>query len=320
MANPVPVSYSALAGDRVYGGRVSFLRDPSAISFTWPPGANCVIPNAEGVNAPIHPKVLDTGSPGWNGYRYWMAYTPYPKTDGDIKENPCVVASADGDTWVEPAPNPIEPAPPGVEKLVKYNSDTHLVLYQGVLHLIWRLFDNSTNKWIERLLYRTTSDGVNWSAAMPMNIETQIGVSKLLSPSVEFFNGQWWCWTFNRSATPVFCLLRTAPSIAGPWSTPQACSLQLPDNSREPWHLDVTRIPNGWAMLISDRARGGSQGWPWLAYSKDGVAWTVGSTPFATGSPQVYRSCLLRTTAGFDCWMTDWDSRKIRRMSVTAET
>ena len=34
----------------------------------------------------FHPKVLNFEKP-WNGYRYWMAYTPYPGAD-QRKENP----------------------------------------------------------------------------------------------------------------------------------------------------------------------------------------------------------------------------------------
>jgi len=34
----------------------------------------------------FHPKVLNFDKP-WNGYRYWMAYTPYPGAD-QRKENP----------------------------------------------------------------------------------------------------------------------------------------------------------------------------------------------------------------------------------------
>ncbi|MCH5229084.1 MAG: hypothetical protein J1F12_03695 [Muribaculaceae bacterium] len=37
----------------------------------------------------IHPKVLFFEN-GWNGYEFWMAYTPYPL--GEVNsENPCLV-------------------------------------------------------------------------------------------------------------------------------------------------------------------------------------------------------------------------------------
>ena len=315
MPNPAPAAYSAAIPDRVYGGRSAPVRDPSDASLAWPPAVTCSIPDAEGVNAPIHPKVLDFGADPFGGYRYWMAYTPYPGAQ-DVLENPCVVASSDGVTWVAPASNPIEPAPPGVKNGYKYNSDTHLLFAGDTLHLIWRLFDNVSGPWIESLLFRSTTDGVTWSAAQPLNIETHTGVSKLLSPSVERHGGRYYCWTLNRSSTPIYLQLRTASALNGPWSAPQLCTLLLPDLTREPWHADVIRVPNGWLMLISDRSRSGVVGRLWLAYSKDGISWTPASTALSTAAPTMYRSSLVRTPDGVKCWVTDWDARKIKTIVI----
>src|SRR5699024_7190098 len=53
------------------------------------------IPTYDNELQAIHPKVLYFPN-SWNGYKYWMAFTPY--TNSDIKtENPSIVASnADG--------------------------------------------------------------------------------------------------------------------------------------------------------------------------------------------------------------------------------
>lgn len=324
--------YSVPHGDRIYAGRPLPVHNPDEISFTWPPGPNCVIPSAEGVNAPIHPKVVDmqgrTPSGRWpdaNGYRYWMAWTPYPISgSADTKEQPCIVASNDGLNWVAPAPNPIVPAPPLVAQGKRYNSDTHLVLHNNALYLIWRLFDDldAEKPWREVLKYKVTLDGVNWSEERPMNLESisLSDKSMLLSPAVEFHNGTWYCWSLRRNvtSTPIPIELRTAPQIFGPWSAPTNCNIVLPDATREPWHLDVTRIPNGWAMLITDRDRATeASGRLWLAYGDDaGLAWTPKSNYFAAGSPNTYRSCLVRDATGFRCWITDYDARKIRPMNI----
>lgn len=48
----------------------------------------------------IHPKVLYFDR-GWNGHKWWMAYTPYPH--GSIAdENPCIAVSDDGINWAAP--------------------------------------------------------------------------------------------------------------------------------------------------------------------------------------------------------------------------
>lgn len=65
-------------------------------------------PTYDGSGQTVHPSVLDFGQgiirPGhtaWNGYRYWMAMTPYPNSQA-IYENPSLLCSHDGLTWTEP--------------------------------------------------------------------------------------------------------------------------------------------------------------------------------------------------------------------------
>ena len=45
-----------------------------------------------------HPKILRF-NPSWNGYYYWMAFTPYPNGD-QAKENPHILASNNMLKWV----------------------------------------------------------------------------------------------------------------------------------------------------------------------------------------------------------------------------
>ena len=60
------------------------------------------IPTSDGAGQCNHPSVIDFLSeyqlPEWNGYRYWMAMTPYPNSDA-TKECPNLVASHDGINW-----------------------------------------------------------------------------------------------------------------------------------------------------------------------------------------------------------------------------
>ena len=71
-----------------------------------------------------HPKILRF-NPSWNGYYYWMAFTPYPNGD-QAKENPHILASNNMLTWVEPNgyKNPLEPQPEGTPDK-QNNYDTH---------------------------------------------------------------------------------------------------------------------------------------------------------------------------------------------------
>lgn len=307
-------TYSAPADDRIYAGRDVPVRNPSLASITWPPGADCTIPSAEGVNAPIHPKVIDTGVGGWGGYRYWMAFTPYPLSNDDTKENPCVVASNDGDTWVAPAANPIVPAPAGVQQARNFNSDTHLLFHGGVMYLIWRHWTGETDYGppaVETLYYSASSDGVTWGAhTQIMQIAQDVVSSVLLSPCISFYDGEFWMWAYRRPL-PIVCHLYKATSLTGPWTGPTVCDLTINASPSEIWHFDTVRIPNGWAQFIGDRF--GTHNDQWVSYSKNGINWEPPKNLSLGVAPQVYRSSFVRNGAGFDCWVGDWGTRKIRR-------
>ncbi len=83
-------------------GCVLVLRDYFAPMFSNSEGS--VVLNIEtyidGKNQPTHPSVIDMGEE-WNGFRYWMAYSPYPNADGG-EENPCIGASNDMLHWKTP--------------------------------------------------------------------------------------------------------------------------------------------------------------------------------------------------------------------------
>ncbi|MDN4525312.1 hypothetical protein [Fictibacillus fluitans] len=130
--------------------------------------------NNDGKNQPIHPKVIafDTA---WNGFRFWMAYTPYPNAQPGA-ENPCIAASNDMIKWVTPsgASNPLVPTPNnGLNSMKYYNSDTHL-LYNantGKLEMYYReVWDTYEN------IYRiTSSNGSIWGA--PELVKTTNGLN-----------------------------------------------------------------------------------------------------------------------------------------------
>ena len=53
-----------------------------------------------GKNQVTHPNVIKFNNE-WNGYKYWMGYTPYPNADGE-EENPSIAASNDMYKWETP--------------------------------------------------------------------------------------------------------------------------------------------------------------------------------------------------------------------------
>lgn len=90
---------------------------------------------------------------GFNGYKYWMVFTPYfgilgESAESERYENPTVVVSNDGLNWIEPKgiSNPIQKAPAPYEcfPYIKnkenrgFWSDVDWVFYQNQFYLYYR--------------------------------------------------------------------------------------------------------------------------------------------------------------------------------------
>ena len=69
---------SGTSNPRNAGGMVQRLSSAAAVS-----AANYLtLPTPDGSGQMVHPDVIDFGSNNaWNGWRYWMAITPYTNTD-----------------------------------------------------------------------------------------------------------------------------------------------------------------------------------------------------------------------------------------------
>jgi hypothetical protein len=270
--------------------------------------ANAVNPlttiTSDGSGEALHPSVYDAGAGNtWNGYRYWMAITPFPDVASpDSYENPEILASSDGNTWVVPAglTNPIDPTPAS-----GYNSDVELYMEDGTLYCIWREYNDPAGPpppdTTETIYYKSSTDGVTWSAAVQMmqNTNTIVG----LSPSVIKIGSTYIMYTCN---TAGYINRWTASALSGPWSS----NLQIrPPTMTTIWHIDA--LHDGtyyWILVYSNAAHD-----LWLMRSRDGITFDV--TSAAVLSPSgiagrwdentLYRAAFLKTGENtFDVWYT----------------
>ena len=135
-------------------------------------------------NQATHPSVIQFEKK-WNGYRYWMTYTPYPYGN-DKKENPSLVASHDGIKWVVPpkVTNPI------VSTLIvpgylfdTYLSDSHLLYNEDTNELeIWYRYVSNRQK--NEMLYRVRSkDTIQWTTPEKL-ISDSKNLLQYISPSI----------------------------------------------------------------------------------------------------------------------------------------
>lgn len=250
-----------------------------------------------------HPKVLyfDTG---WNGWKYWMSYTPYP--DGNAEyENPSIAVSNDGENWTQAAgnENPVVKRPPNANKGAHY-SDPHLVMDGGTMELWYRYNpadpkNGGTSHIINIIYMKTSTDGVNWSD--PKLILNDKG--KYFSPAILLDNGVYKMWYSDDDGK---LHLRQSADLAD-WSEPE--TVNIPTQGHCIWHQDVIRTKTGYDIVFSAFKKGEfsrNNQCLYYASSADGVNF---STPVLILSPSkeenrldnqmIYRSSLVNVDGDY---------------------
>jgi hypothetical protein len=209
---------------------------------------------------------------GWNGWRYWMAFTPYPGANSDY-ENPSIAVSNDGEEWVLPLglTNPLVGKPAG-----GYNADTHLAMSPdgGTMYLIYReRLAGSVNN----LRVMETNNGVDWTA--PVTIMTgTIKVQDFASPSLFFDKtaNRWVCISHNLDGGATYPMQRfvtSGTSIYSGWGAASSITITNPTSGRTFWHSSFDLLPNGKVIgIIQDIVNGvaGAPGALFAAESLDG--------------------------------------------------
>lgn len=198
------------------------------------------IPTPDGTHQSVHPKVLYFKN-GWNGYKFWMAHTPYTFAD-DALENPCIAVSNDGENWIEPIgiTNPIEQKP---SETGAYNSDVHIFMKGDVMECWWRAVINN-----ESIIRRkTSSNGVDWS-----NTETLFtrGTLDILSPSIIYENDKYKMW-YVSNVNGAYEILYEESFDGKIWFDTRILNIEYTyeKNSNTAWHLDVIKF-NGKIEIV----------------------------------------------------------------------
>lgn len=245
----------------------------------------------DGYNQAVHPKVLYFAN-RWNGWSYWMAYTPYPGSL-DFYENPCIAVSNDGVRWYTPTglTNPLAELTTEEDAAGGHFSDTHLV-YRSDTNVMECWYRYNINNAEEKIMRRTTTDGVTWTNEQILlsNTATQL----YLSPTVIFEDMKYKLWFVDGS-------IKYMESSDGlNWSSPILCTYSLP-SGHSPWHLDIVHTDLGYEMLLNT-SRGGTNDKVLLtSVSSDGKTWGTfkdsiypSKNKRAFDSQQIYRSTFVK--------------------------
>lgn len=216
------------------------------------------IPTYDGSGQANHPSVIDFktefGLESWEGFRYWMAMTPYPHSNSTL-ENPSILVSKDGINWIVPPglKNPIVEKPLG-NITNHYNSDPELVFDpdQKILILYWReyLFDTYEKIWCKKISLQGKENKI---LNFEQHWDRKLGL--ILSPTIWRKNSQeWYMWTTNGES--VMNLFISKNGIE--WNQGQACHSPWDtwNGGYIPWHISAK--PN----ILEQRIEFLIAGWP----------------------------------------------------------
>lgn len=222
----------------------------------------------DGSGETIHPSVVAIPA-GWNGYKYWMANTPLPQSQGSPSdyENPSIWASNDGVTWDVPVglTNPIVAKPAG-----GYNSDTD-IFYNTADNKLYVIWKDSTGGNVIKII--SSSDGITWG-----NIHTVLtraaDETECLSPSLIKIGSKYYIYYGYYLTDPsdlahtgirrVFC-----NTIDGTYGTREEI-IAPPNAGYHWWHFDISYI-NGLYWICASQSAGNSSGDIYILRSTDGV-------------------------------------------------
>ena len=267
-------------------------------AWTAPRGPQLKLPTHEGSGQATHPSVLYFEQ-GWNGWKYWMAMTPYPASD-ESSEDPNLVVSNDGTTWQVPngLTNPLDDQ---LGKPNPHNSDTQLVMApSGEMYLTWRTVDRPNGK-TNRIFLMKSTDGIHWSDKE----EIWSGEPQFMSQALIWTGHNWRLYGVANRAGRANQMLFYESSDLKFWSPPTTVRFEpaLKSDQRL-WHIDVQLYEGEYVGLVHIIPGTVKRGNLYLASSKDGITWKRSDTPIISheesGYPNLYKSALVPHKGGGD--------------------
>jgi hypothetical protein len=256
-------------------------------------------------NGVVEPSVIhfpegfgaDTNGKAW---KYWMTFGAYnqPPAVATITENSCVQVSDDGITWVVPpgGPDPINATPASGN----YCDPQLFVGPDGVMYLSWTWQASNVGSQ-NGVYYRTTTDGINWSAATkilsPADTSNGSLALDLLSVRFQYHNKLWHCWTLDYStAAPTTGRIRyrNAATLAGldAAAMTTVTGIAAIGASAGLFEFEVKRVRDEWWLLEVDKNPGNVS----LCTSGDGITWT--QSPLITkglGGTGIWNSSMYKS-------------------------
>lgn len=287
---------------------IVIVREERRLKFINAP-RQLITPTYDGSGEAVHPSVIDFKleykEENWHGYRYWMAMTPYPK-GYDAFENPSLLASQDGLTWV---------VPPGFGKPLdikegrgNFNSDPALVYEpeDKSLFVYWREYSKGIYEKLWRI--KINASGVIGQKELCLEDHWTDKEGLVLSPTIWRKNAkEWYMWTANGNSY----IHLYSSSDGKNWSSRKRCSTPWLNwkGGYLPWHLEAkpNEKEHRIEFFISGWPKNGDIGDLVLLYAEASM------NDLQNLSMPISEPILKMGTAG------NWDDDRIYKTSFTIE-
>lgn len=208
-------------------------------------------PTYDGSNQAVHPSVIYVKD-RFNGFKYWMAITPYPNGNDDY-ENPQILVSNDGVnfTYFKTLNSYLDI--PNDVKLGGHYSDVNLCYANNQLELYFRYNPHMKNKLqpdngTNFVYVMKSKDGLNWSKKqLVLSNSTFKEKYNYVSPTIIYDNNVYNIWFSNYSTN----LYHTSTKDWINFEPVSTCNFsQKPDNISI-WHHDIIKTAEGYEIIIS---------------------------------------------------------------------
>lgn len=281
-----------------------------------------MIPTYDGSGQVTEPDVVSFELP-WHGFKYWMAFSPYPFGDA-FKENPSIAVSNDGIAWQIPSGL--------VNPLAQPSAGAHLadasLFYDSASDELWIYYIEESRATKTTTVFRLASmDGIHWQN---QGVLFEVSLYTVLSPTVAKVNGSYFIWTVNAgsagctagSSVPEYRI----SSDGMKWSDARPANLS--PSGYVVWHLNVSYVATKqeyWAAVAA-YANGSDCGHTVLLLSKsqDGINWTTYGQPVLGPSTtwddrEIYRSSLLFDSSKnrLKIWYSAASNREVWRVGLS---
>lgn len=210
-----------------------------------------VTPTYDGSNQAVHPSVLYIKE-GFNGYKYWMALTPYPYGNDDY-ENPQILVSNDGIKFSYFKTLKSYLAIPEDVNLGGHYSDVNLCYTNNELELYFRYNPHlegskGTNNSSNSVYVMKSKDGLHWSdKKLVLSKDTFIEQYNYVSPTIIYENGLYNIWFSNYSTN----LYHTQTKNWVDFEPVSTCKLLNKPNNINIWHHDIINTDEGYEAVFS---------------------------------------------------------------------